>query len=568
LEELKESYVGRLAVNVEVYRIRTILFMEGYAHISVTEMGRNLVLIHSPKKGEIEKLWRSRVDWITYYFREVFPWAPACFANRRDTWVKVFGIPLHVWGENLFKVLGGKYGEFLDFDNKTASRAKLDVACLKISTNFRGKIDDQVQIKAMGVVYTLRVVEDETVELGFHHGERFQDEERSWVESVNCPEARQVVVDDGSRGGTVEDDGDGAGEDFLPQSNHVHEVQNLSDGDGSKQLRGIRQNQLSEAGGICVVSSGNLSPKATVGGNFSVELEEIGVSQGIKVFSSDKGGENEDCSVRMMETCPLDVGVDLTGGEQACEGAFIVNQDQFVASEPVELLNRTRSASLQPNRITGPPLLVGRTKNDGLDYSDSISLVEERRGFPENEIVQRSIHIAEPKEIMRRGRSRKHRDKSKHANHSKVGLPKFVQLGEVLKEGAGRLRRRKKDGGEGTVSEKVLGEGGEVDRELQPPAIDAEAASVSAEGLLLEVVLPAISNTPISGLQLLHNDTYFEGTRQRNSDALEATKILQIQQKVGFSYKENEIDVVKALDSDVQRDREKKKEWEQKRGFQ
>jgi hypothetical protein len=117
----------------------------------------------------------------------------------------------------LFKVLGGKYGEFLDFDNKTASRAKLDVACLKISTNFRGKIDDQVQIKAMGVVYTLRVVEDETVELGFHHGERFQDEERSWVESVNCPEARQVVVDDGSRGGTVEDDGDGAGEDFLPQ---------------------------------------------------------------------------------------------------------------------------------------------------------------------------------------------------------------------------------------------------------------------------------------------------------------------------------------------------------------
>jgi hypothetical protein len=50
-----ESFVGKLAVNVEVYRIRTILFMEGFAHISVTDMGRNLVLIHSPKKGEVEK---------------------------------------------------------------------------------------------------------------------------------------------------------------------------------------------------------------------------------------------------------------------------------------------------------------------------------------------------------------------------------------------------------------------------------------------------------------------------------------------------------------------------------
>jgi RNA recognition motif-containing protein len=142
MKELEESFVGRLAVNVEVYRIRTILFMEGLAHIVVTDMGRNMVLIHSPKVGEIERLWKSRADWITYYFREVYPWSPSCYADRRDTWVKVFGIPLHVWGDNLFKAIGGMYGEFLDYDNNTASRAKLDVACLKISTSFRGNIDD------------------------------------------------------------------------------------------------------------------------------------------------------------------------------------------------------------------------------------------------------------------------------------------------------------------------------------------------------------------------------------------------------------------------------------------
>ncbi|MCI71192.1 LRR receptor-like kinase, partial [Trifolium medium] len=56
----------------------------------------------------------------------------------RETWVKVYGIHLHVWGENLFKAIGSKYGEFLDFDNNTASRAKLDVARIKISTSFIG----------------------------------------------------------------------------------------------------------------------------------------------------------------------------------------------------------------------------------------------------------------------------------------------------------------------------------------------------------------------------------------------------------------------------------------------
>jgi RNA recognition motif-containing protein len=89
LKELEESFVGKLAINLEVYRIRTVLFMEGFAHISVTDMGGRMVLIHSPKKGEVETLWKTKADWITYYFSKVIPWSPACFANRRETWVMV-----------------------------------------------------------------------------------------------------------------------------------------------------------------------------------------------------------------------------------------------------------------------------------------------------------------------------------------------------------------------------------------------------------------------------------------------------------------------------------------------
>jgi RNA recognition motif-containing protein len=63
-KELEESFVGKLAGNIEVCRIRTILFIEGFAHISVTDMGRNMVLIHSPKVGEVERLWKTRADWM------------------------------------------------------------------------------------------------------------------------------------------------------------------------------------------------------------------------------------------------------------------------------------------------------------------------------------------------------------------------------------------------------------------------------------------------------------------------------------------------------------------------
>ncbi|MCI34849.1 hypothetical protein A2U01_0056070, partial [Trifolium medium] len=138
-----------------------------------------------PKPGELENLCKSKADWLCYYFKEVKPWSPSVYADRRDTWVKVFGIPLHAWGENLFKGIGGIYGEFLDFDEETASRSKLDVARIKIATSFIGSIDDPVKITVLGVIYTIWVVEEKGFAPALFHGSRIENQERSWVESFN-----------------------------------------------------------------------------------------------------------------------------------------------------------------------------------------------------------------------------------------------------------------------------------------------------------------------------------------------------------------------------------------------
>ncbi|MCI01500.1 RNA recognition motif, partial [Trifolium medium] len=171
LKELKRSFVGVLAVNVE---------------------------------GEMEALCKAKTEWLCYYFKEVRPWSPSNFADRRVTWVKIFGIPLYVWGENLFKAVGGKYGEFLDFDENTASRSKLDVAKIKISTCFRGCVDDLLKIKALGVVYTIWVLEDKGFHPTFVNGSRCEEQEYSWVESTNFP-AEAMVVGRQFDGGSVEE---------------------------------------------------------------------------------------------------------------------------------------------------------------------------------------------------------------------------------------------------------------------------------------------------------------------------------------------------------------------------
>ncbi|MCI35182.1 hypothetical protein A2U01_0056403, partial [Trifolium medium] len=88
LNELYQSFVGVLALDMDVTRIRTTLYMEGRQHISVKFMGGKLILLHSPKVGELEALIKAKADWLIYYFKEVKPWSAELFNDKREVWVK------------------------------------------------------------------------------------------------------------------------------------------------------------------------------------------------------------------------------------------------------------------------------------------------------------------------------------------------------------------------------------------------------------------------------------------------------------------------------------------------
>lgn len=74
-------------------------------------------------------------------------------------WLHVHGIPLHVWDEPLFKKIDSLFGVFLDFDDYTIGRKRLDVAMIQVSSKRRGVIDEHLNLKVMGMDFCLWVVE-------------------------------------------------------------------------------------------------------------------------------------------------------------------------------------------------------------------------------------------------------------------------------------------------------------------------------------------------------------------------------------------------------------------------
>jgi hypothetical protein len=196
--------------------------------------------------------------------------------------------------------------------------------------------------------------------------------------------------------------------------------------------------------------------------------------------------------------------------------------------------------------------------------------VEETGGVPnELEGVNTEVKEAHPKQGVRRGRSRKPRDKSKYSKQPRASLPKFLQLGEALKEGGVRARKKKAGG---------IVQGEEEVEDIS----DCDGRSTSIEegssnsfvpntmpGIELEVVLPGLFDSSTVGTQLLLENGSNGGRNVQLSNVdLGSTKLLQIQQKVGFCYESPIEEVVYAMDCDEQRDRLKKLEWEQKQGSQ
>jgi hypothetical protein len=212
-------------------------------------------------------------------------------------------------------------------------------------------------------------------------------------------------------------------------------------------------------------------------------------------------------------------------------------------------------------------------QNDGLDFSDSISLVEYRPGViskqDDGTLVSQDNNY---KDTMRRGRSRKPREKSKLPRHPNVLKPKFMQLGDVMKEGTIRMRKKKKDDGMKTYGGKEASS--EAVSDSNGVEVGGSSVPDSPPGLQLEVVLPAFNicnNSGPRGVQLTtvenevqqsNSDVQEEGLQQENNIVPEAIKLLKIQQAIGFCYKEPDGEIITALVKDEEKDRLKKQEWE------
>ena len=125
-----------------------VWLLRGKLNISV--LGRGLLLFEFELLSEAERVLERGMRRVKDNALFLEKWHPevGCFCNKvsaKEAWVRVVGLPLHLWSREVFKLIGDGCGGFIAVDDKTDIMAEMQWARLLVKVVGRD-IPTSVQI--------------------------------------------------------------------------------------------------------------------------------------------------------------------------------------------------------------------------------------------------------------------------------------------------------------------------------------------------------------------------------------------------------------------------------------
>ncbi|MCI39732.1 DUF4283 domain protein, partial [Trifolium medium] len=92
----------------------------GFSTIKIIPMGGRKVFIQPTEDEDLWALIKDADDYFNHWFVKIREWSPNEVSAERVAWIRIFGIPVHVWKEDFFKMIVEPFGELLVMDEDTS----------------------------------------------------------------------------------------------------------------------------------------------------------------------------------------------------------------------------------------------------------------------------------------------------------------------------------------------------------------------------------------------------------------------------------------------------------------
>lgn len=157
---LKGSCVARSFNPEGVFSVQNNLQMEGISSIDTIPMGGNLVLLQLKEEGTIEQYLGEDTICLPNWFHELKPWNPEVVAKEISVWINIIGVPIHGWKEDLFRTVVSMVGKYVNMDESTRKRTRLDVGRVYAKITSPEPINRTVQVMINNKIFAIWLLED------------------------------------------------------------------------------------------------------------------------------------------------------------------------------------------------------------------------------------------------------------------------------------------------------------------------------------------------------------------------------------------------------------------------
>lgn len=154
--------------------------------LTITPLGGKLLLIRTNSEEPIKKVIGRFDEWSGFWFDWCREWKHIDVNQNRIIWTRWTGVPLHAWNFRFFSLVSSKIGRFVEMDENTRSRKRLDAARIKISTSLR-PIEGCIECVIDGASFHIYIGEDRS--------QTHTNEDDAW-ESSESGSDEQVISED------------------------------------------------------------------------------------------------------------------------------------------------------------------------------------------------------------------------------------------------------------------------------------------------------------------------------------------------------------------------------------
>ncbi|GAU19085.1 hypothetical protein TSUD_79070 [Trifolium subterraneum] len=138
----------------------------GFHDLLIIPMGAEKVFIRSTAGADVLTIVNSAKDFFTLVFSNWTRWGKEAATYRRGAWVRLYGIPIHAWNVNFFKLCVFYCGRFLRADSVSTDRDRLDFARVLIATPDLEIINRVENLLVDGFLTEIKIVEEWGYALG------------------------------------------------------------------------------------------------------------------------------------------------------------------------------------------------------------------------------------------------------------------------------------------------------------------------------------------------------------------------------------------------------------------